>query len=530
MRKVISTVLSAATVMSMVGIAAIPVSAADSKATIYVSDFSGAVYDKEKSTQTQLANKAVDRGSYQFEVGDLVNVTVAYQSSNPTAISGYVGHTFINQNSATPTSADAFKVNTDSVNNTMVLTDKYYANQGQNAGTYIANEVSGTLLMTAPESAVEGSTAESSNPLKDRVSYTASTGSMSGIAVSTEKKVVTFTVEIKNATTSYLYSTIEDAIDTSDDVNSVGENVSVKTTLTKVGHVGDESVAEVSKSIQVATGDIVVFNLKAKSASLVSAFGITTNYNSSEFGLYTSYSKDGVNTIVASQGGVENVDTKTAGKITTEVSVATGGSNYNISSLTNLQTVKFVAKKSGTFTISAVLNYIADKDGKGIKKGSNLSVTSSSSITVADPDKIGAVSKSIFVNKGDIIVYTVKAKTNSKIGTYTLVTKYNADAFDLYTNYSTDGVTTMKLNQGGTESVRTKTAGTINVTATAASGSPYTATTASNLEIVKLVAKKSGTFTLSTTIKSMASASGTALASTSVKFTNTSSVISSATT
>ena len=87
MRKVISTVLSAATVMSMVGIAAIPVSAADSKATIYVSDFSGAVYDKEKSTQTQLANKAVDRGSYQFEVGDLVNVTVAYQSSNPTAIS-----------------------------------------------------------------------------------------------------------------------------------------------------------------------------------------------------------------------------------------------------------------------------------------------------------------------------------------------------------------------------------------------------------------------------------------------------------
>ena len=524
MRKLISTALSATTVMSMIGIAAIPVSASDTKATIYVSDFSGAVYDKGKTTQTQLANKAVSRGSYEFEVGDLVNVTVAYQSSNPSAISGYVGHTFINQSSATPTSADAFKVNTDSVNNTMVLTDKYYANQGQNAGTYIVNEASGTMLMTVPESAVEGSTAEISNPLKDRVSYTASTGAQAGIPVSTEKKVVTFTVEIKNATTSYLYSTIEDAVDTSDAVNSVGENVSVKTTLTKVGHVGDESVAEVSKSIQVAVGDIVVFNVKAKSASQVSAFGITTNYTSSEFGLYTSYSKDGVNTIVASQGGTEYVNTKTAGKITTNVSAASG-SNYNISTVTNLQTVKLVAKKNGTFTISATLDYITDKDGKSIKKGSNLSVTSSSSITVADPDKIGAVSKSIFVNKGDVIVYTVKAKTNSKIGTYTLVTKYNADAFDLYTSYSTDGVTTMKLNQGGTESVRTKTAGTINVTATAASGSPYTATTASNIEIVKLVAKKSGTFTLSTTIKSMASASGTALASTSVKFTNTSSVV-----
>lgn len=525
MRKLISTVLSVATVMSMVGIAAIPVSAANTKATIYVSDFSGAVYDKEKTTQTQLANKAVSRGSYQFEVGDLVNVTVAYQSSNPSAISGYVGHTFINQNSATPTSADAFKVNTDSENNTMVLTDKYYANQGQNAGTYIVNEISGTMLMTAPESAVEGSTEEISNPLKDRVSYTASTGAKAGIPVSTEKNVVTFTVEIKNAATSYLYSTLEDAIDTSDEVNSVGENVSVKTTLTKVGHVGDESVAEVSKSIQVAVGDIVVFNVKAKSASQVSAFGITTNYDASEFGLYTSYSKDGVNTIVASQGGTEYVDTKTtSGTITTQVSAASG-SNYNISAVTNLQTTKFVAKKNGTFTISAVLDYIADKDGKAIKKGSNLAVTSSSSITVADPDKIGAVSKSIFVNKGDVIVYTVKAKTNSKIGTYTLVTKYNADAFDLYTNYSTDGVTTMKLNQGGTESVRTKTAGTINVTATAASDSPYTAPTASNIEIVKLVAKKSGTFTLSTTIKSMASASGTALASTSVKFTNTSSVV-----
>ena len=43
MRKLISTALSAATVMSMIGIAAIPVSAADTKATIYVSDFAGAV-------------------------------------------------------------------------------------------------------------------------------------------------------------------------------------------------------------------------------------------------------------------------------------------------------------------------------------------------------------------------------------------------------------------------------------------------------------------------------------------------------
>jgi len=524
MKKIISTALSTFTVMSMLSVVAVPVvSAADTtKATIHVVDFMGDAYDRNQTTQTQFIDKSVDRGTYQFDVGDLVNVTVAYQSSNPAAISGFMGYTFINQSTADPSSANAFKNSTSA--SVMELTDKYYTQNSANpAGTYILNQSAG-MLMSYPETI-----SSATDAAMDKVAYTASIGAKTGMSISTETKMLTFTVEIKEAAESYLYSVLEDAVDTTDAFNSVTENLSVKTTLTKVGST-NTSVASVSKAVTVNKGDVVVYNFKAKSTYEINSFALTTTYNSSEFSLYTAYSKDGVNTIAAAQGGTESVNTQTAGKITTSVT-AKSGSPYNIATQTNLQTVKFVAKKSGTFTISATLDSILDKNNKAVSYGgTKLTVTNTTSITVVEDDKIGAVSKSIYVKKGDVIVYTVKARSKTKFQSYELVTKYNKDAFSLYTKYSSDGVTTMKLNQGGTESVRTKTLGTITATVTADASSLYYAPELSNLEIVKLVALKDGTFTISTTIKSMKTSSGAEMATTSVKFTNTGSVTTPATT
>ncbi len=517
MKKFISTVLSALTAMSVFSVATVPmVSAADTpKATIHVSDFMGAAYDRHKTTQSQLNGKSTGRGDYQFEVGDLVNVTVSYQCGNPSAISGFMGYTFINQTTANATSSQAFSSDTSASNNTMVLSDQYYKAPDYEAGTYIITHTKG-MLMAFPETA-----SASSDAAKDKVAYTASIGAKTGMKISTMSKMVSFTVLIKQATDCYLYSAIEDAVDTTDDVNSVPTKISVKTTLEKVGHL-DTSVATVSKSCQVNKGDVLVYNVKAKSSSKVGAFAITTSYNSSEFKLFTDYSKDGVNTIVASQGGKESVNTATAGKIVVKATAAST-TPYDISSLTNLVTIKFVALKSGTFTVSSTLDSIVDNNNKPITYGgTKLTMSNTSSITVVDTDRVGAVSKSVFVKKGDVVVYVVKAKSTRKFQSYQMVTTYDKSAFKLYTDYSKDGVSTLKLKQNGTESVNTKTAGTITATVTAPSGSLYDAKETVNLEMVKLVALKDGTFTLSATIKSMKTSSGEEMPKTSVKFTNTS--------
>ncbi len=520
MKKFVSTVLSAFTVMSMFSVLAVPaVSAAETaKATIHVSDFMGSAYDRHKTTQSQLSGKSTDRGTYQFEVGDLVNVTVSYQCGNPSAISGFMGYTFINQTTASPTSSKAFSADTSASKNTMVLSDKYFTSltdTSYDEGTYIVNHTKG-MLMSYPEKA-----SAATDSAMDKVAYTASIGAKTGMKISSLSKMVTFTVCIKEATDCYLYSVLEDAVDTSDDVNSVPEKVTVKTTLTKVGKV-DTAVASVSKDCQVNKGDILVYNVKAKSSSTVGALSLTAKYDPTAFQLYTTYSKDGVNTMVASQGGTESVNTKTAGTISTTLT-AKSGSPYQISSLTNIITVKLVAQKSGTFTVSSTLDSIVDSNNKAIEYGgTKLVVTNSSFITVVDTDRIGAVSKSVFVKKGDVVVYLVRAKGPRKFQSYQMITNYDKSAFTLYTAYSKDGVSTLKLKQGGTESVNTKTAGTITTTVNAPSGSLFSASEMVNLQMVKLVAQKDGTFTLSATIKSVKTSSGEEMPTTSIRFTNTS--------
>lgn len=282
-------------------------------------------------------------------------------------------------------------------------------------------------------------------------------------------------------------------------------------------------IGSYSNSIKVAKGDVVAYTVKVKTSSKFNKYVLTTKYDSAAFDRYTTYSTDGVNTIKASQGGKESVDVATAGTIKATVTAATD-SPYTASTSTNIVIIKLKAKKAGTFTISSTLDSMLNDKNTALSS-SNVSVTGSLAKSEIDDTKLTSVSRSIQVKLGEVIVYTVKAKTSTKFNTYKITTTYDSEAFDRYTGYSTDGVTTIKLTQNGTESVNTSTAGKIVATATCKSGTPYTASSETNLQIVKLKAKKAGTFTIGATINYMKNTSNTAMTTSNVSIRNTASVV-----
>lgn len=251
MRKIISIALTCMLVVAMCCVG-MPIASADnSKATIQVYDFVGGAYDKYANTQTQLNGKSVNRNSYQFEVGDLVNVVVSLQSDECSAISGYTAHTFINQNSIDTNSADSFKIYTNDSNNTVEISDLYFAvesGEGYDPGVFMINNAANSLMQSNPQVAVEDESSAYYDPESDikidRISYTSMNATNSGIKISSEKKVVTFTLHIKEATECYLYTAIEDAVDNSTELNTVANQLKVRTTLEKVGHVEIEKPTE----------------------------------------------------------------------------------------------------------------------------------------------------------------------------------------------------------------------------------------------------------------------------------------------
>ncbi|MEE0930280.1 MAG: hypothetical protein UIM53_04720 [Acutalibacteraceae bacterium] len=251
MRKIISIVLTCMLVIIMCCVGMPAVSADSSKATIHVYDFIGEAYDRYADTQTQLDGKAVSRDSYQFEVGDLVNVVISIQSDEYEAISAYTAHTFINQNSINANTTDSFKEYTNDSNNTVEISDLYFASEsgeGYDPGVFIVNNLASTLMQSLPQVAVADESSSYYDPesdiKRDKISYTGMNATSSGIKISNEKKIITFTVQVKEATECYLYTAFEDVVDTSTEINTVTNDIKVKTTLEKVGHVDIEKPTE----------------------------------------------------------------------------------------------------------------------------------------------------------------------------------------------------------------------------------------------------------------------------------------------
>ncbi len=345
----------------------------------------------------------------------------------------------------------------------------------------------------------------------------------------TSKNLVRVTFTAKKAGTnsaiSYLMKEVIglDAVNQFDEttgkskVSTTTSSISAKTTSASA------DIGSVSKSVTVQKGQIVTYTAKVKTSSKFNKYVLTTKYNTAGLALYTDYSSDGVNTMKAAQGGKESVDTATAGTIKATVTAATN-SPYTATTATNMIIVKFTAKKAGTFTISSTLDSMLNDSNKAMT-ASQVTVTGSASATDLET-KVAGASKSIQVKQGEVIVYTMKIRTASKFKTYQLTTTYDSAAFELYTPYSNDGVTTIKLTQGGTEKVNTATAGKVVVQATCASGTPYKATSTTNLQIIRFKAKKAGTFTIGGVINSMTDSSGKAMTGSDLTMvSNTASVV-----
>lgn len=208
------------------------------KITVY--DYCGAAFDSTQSTHSYLSGKRVNRGTYEFEVGDIVNVTVSYTSSSQSAISAVIGSTFINQKYQSLTNKLSFDESTNGKCDMLSLTDWYHTRTLDTDGsalydpyTYLIGNVSGALVSSNPLDSNPNNT--ESDFTRDRISYTAATASTSGFKISSLKKFFTFTVRVEEPGEAFLYTVTEDAIEPTN-LSSVTENLRSVTAVKKVGH------------------------------------------------------------------------------------------------------------------------------------------------------------------------------------------------------------------------------------------------------------------------------------------------------
>ncbi|MBQ7521860.1 MAG: Ig-like domain-containing protein [Clostridia bacterium] len=287
MKKWISTVLTGAMLLSVVCSGAVVASAdntaTNNKAYIHVSNFVGSAYDKSKSVQSQMADSKVEQGVQEFEVGDLVNVTVSYQSSNQNGVSGFLGHTFINQTTDNAQSDNAFAKYTDDSQEVMRLSNMYYK-VSDDLERYIVTHTDSVFdsvpasAYTPIDSSVYDYDRNSDNPYMDRVSYMGIASKSTGLNFTQNTQAVTFTVEITNPGETYLYSVLEDFTDNSEQANSIVSDVTVSTTLTKVGSVNPDSGVTIDKSaLSLSVGEM--YTLQATSATATSFTWKTNNAN-----------------------------------------------------------------------------------------------------------------------------------------------------------------------------------------------------------------------------------------------------------
>lgn len=253
MKKIVSIALTVILVVAM-SCVGIPVSATNNdKATIYVYDFYGAALnDKNQSTHPELAGKGVQRDTYTFEVGDVVNIEISYYSEVQEFAASAVGEIYVNQTSIDPTSEDAFKPYTDGIVDTVKFSDIYYTSENREEpradGEYYSIIGNGSMCnpVKALEKNEEGWNSEN-DAYKDRCSYLVLCADENGYSIATPNKIVKgITMVVTEASESYLYTALNGVInpDITDSVHSLEEEIIVTTTLNKVGHIDIELVTE----------------------------------------------------------------------------------------------------------------------------------------------------------------------------------------------------------------------------------------------------------------------------------------------
>ena len=260
-----------------------------------------------------------------------------------------------------------------------------------------------------------------------------------------------------------------------------------------VAPVALEAQVTGEKSVTVKAGDTVTFTVDAKTSKKIGAYKITTNYDASALALDTTYSKDGVDTLGSSKG-IEAVNTETAGKI--RAAVLAPADCYTAKNSTAIQTVRFTAKKAGTYNISYTIDEMLDDNDNDLvvnaKPVSGLSISQNAAVQSGTVDSATGSTKVTF-KAGDTVTYKVDFKFAEKL--YGFRTDINYDSSLL----TVDSVSFPNFS-GMTQS-RTEEAGLISAIGVATPTATYDFTTQKNLITVSFVAKKSGTATISYKMK-----------------------------
>ena len=260
-----------------------------------------------------------------------------------------------------------------------------------------------------------------------------------------------------------------------------------------VAPVALEAQVTGEKSVTVKAGDTVTFTVDAKTSKKIGAYKITTNYDASALALDTTYSKDGVDTLGSSKG-IEAVNTETAGKI--RAAVLGPADCYTAKNSTAIQTVRFTAKKAGTYNISYTIDEMLDDNDNDLvvnaKPVSGLSISQDAAVESGTVDSATGSTKVAF-KAGDTVIYKVDFKFAEKL--YGFRTDINYDSSLL----TVDSVSFPNFS-GMTQS-RTEEAGLISTIGVATPTATYDFTTQKNLITVSFVAKKSGTATISYKMK-----------------------------
>ena len=261
-----------------------------------------------------------------------------------------------------------------------------------------------------------------------------------------------------------------------------------------VAPVALEAQVTGEKSVTVKAGDTVTFTVDAKTSKKIGAYKITTNYDASALALDTTYSKDGVDTLGSSKG-IEVVNPETAGTIRAAV-LAPANDRYTAENSTAIQTVRFTAKKAGTYNISYTINEMLDDNDNDLvvnaKPVSGLSISQNAAVQSGTVDSATGSTKVTF-KAGDTVTYKVDFKFAEKL--YGFRTDINYDSSLL----TVDSVSFPNFS-GMTQS-RTEEAGLISTIGVATPTATYDFTTQKNLITVSFVAKKSGTATISYKMK-----------------------------
>ena len=397
MKKIISSCLSVAMITTMCATTIIPAAATDNKATVNVYDFVGGVYNRDAATQSQLDGKAVSRGTYQFEVGDLVNVKTTYSSDTVSVISGYLGHTFINQVSVDPKSESSFLANTNSLNSTLQFDDRYFGD-----GVFCENLTSGILFMSVPEVVYTDKTNPkyNENDLKlDRLSYNGINGSKKGIQLNDGKAVLSFTVLVTDNTECNLYTALQEVVDNSEIVENVTTEIETTTSLEKVGH------------IETSNNDLKLSSFTASSTTIT--LGETVNLKAQVSGGKADYTY-----------------------------LFKGNGNRIVQSTTSATTFTKSWKpgSTGTYTLEAV---VKDATGKSVSKTITLNVKPASTLTMTS----FTVSPTT-ITLGETV--TLKAQVNGGKSNYTYIIKGNGNRILSATTSEKTVTKTWKPSKTGT--------------------------------------------------------------------------------